>query len=291
MARNAISIRQMGIDACWTLIQQALGMPDIKMNSDFFSDKVALLLFARPSLPERLCCTAAVRQMSGTTIYEGAANDEWRSRDSHFQNHLLPIFSYYLDCLYVYGIPLTPEEVEKADLRFPVINAGNWDKHPAHALADLACLLHVVKNLDGIETAWIGCDNGTLYSMLELMEWFPFKLHISMPPDVDKERVFQRAKELKKYVEFYDSPEKAVENVRFIYAGKREKDALPDSKWQINKNLMDHAPKNAKLLLSASPIRAIPIEKYFLTNHVSLLTKQAEYRLAIHKRILHWVFG
>ncbi len=93
---------------CWLLVQQAIGIPDAKMLSDYMSGKVALLMFAKPALPERLCVTAAMRQMGGTTIYQGEDGSLWRKEVSSFQQHLLPIFGYYLDCLYIYNISRLP---------------------------------------------------------------------------------------------------------------------------------------------------------------------------------------
>lgn len=292
MQRNVISIRQLGLDVCWTLIQQALGMPDVKMNSDYMTDKVALLLFARPSLPERLCCTAAVRQMGGTTIYAGDNHaSEWQDKNSPIQTHLLPIFGYYLDCMYIYGIPANAENVAAADLRFPVINAGGIGMHPSHAMADVACMLKIFKQLDGVRAGWIGSDNGTLYSLIELMGRFKFSLKISMPPEIDNTRLQERAKAVKADVEFVDSPKKAARDANFIYAGRRESRAEDNSPWQISQEIMKLAEKDAKLLLSASPIRAVHIDPEILNSRSSLLTAQAEYRLAVHKRILHWVFS
>lgn len=295
MARNALTIRQMGESACWLVVQQALGMPDIKMNSNFMDGKVALLLFGRQSLPERLCCTAAMRQMGGTTIYEvdnGSA--EWRKTESRFQTHLLPIFGYYLDVMYIYGVKLpAPESI--AHLKFPLINAGGGDAHPVHAMADMACILKTLKKhdkygLEGIKTAWIGCDNGTLYSLIEAMPWFPFSLKVSLPPRTDIAPLAKRAKELKVSLEFCATPEEAVKGARFIYAGRRD-EREEDSAWSITPGLMSKAAPDAKLLLSASPIRAILIAPTVLSGSASLLPMQSELRLAVHKRLLHWVFA
>ncbi len=134
MPRHALTIRGMGENVCWLLVQQAIGIPDAKMLSDYMSGKVALLMFAKPALPERLCVTAAMRQMGGTTIYQGEDGSLWRKEVSSFQQHLLPIFGYYLDCLYIYNIPVASIDIESFAATFPVINAGSPDAHPAHAL-------------------------------------------------------------------------------------------------------------------------------------------------------------
>ena len=42
MPRHALTIRGMGENICWLLVQQAIGIPDAKMLSDYMSGKVAL---------------------------------------------------------------------------------------------------------------------------------------------------------------------------------------------------------------------------------------------------------
>lgn len=289
MQKNIIAIRQMGETLCWTLVHQAMGIPDIKMVSDFMENKVGLLLFAKTSLPERLCATAAVRQMGGTTIYVDSSNpSEWQSRESRFQNHLLPIFGYYFDCLYLYGIDLSPENIESANFDFPVINAGGGFSHPIHALADIACMLKLARGQkEIISTGWIGDANGTLYSLVEASAWFPFSIKIFMPDDKGREAIEKRVQELNVPVKFMKTPEDAARDCHFIYAGKRDE----SDKQQITPALFQNACPNAKLLLSASPIRAITVEESLFNDGKMCLTLQAQYRLAIHKRLLHWLFA
>lgn len=292
MSKHIITIRQMGQELCKTLILQAMGIPDVKQVSNFMSDKVALLLFARESLPERLCCTAAVRQLGGTTIYEGsAANKEWQSQESRFQSHLLPIFGYYFDCLYLYNVKLDAQRIEKECESYPVINAGCATSHPVNALADIACMLKTIKNrTEVINTAWIGNDNGTLYSLIEASRWFAFNIKVSVPPECDISALKERVKELEAPVQFVASPEEAVANAQFIYAGRFSPDNQ-NSQWEITPELLKKSLGSTRVLLSASPIRAIKISEEVLDSGRAMLTLQAQYRLAIHKRILHWVFS
>ncbi len=291
MPRCVLTIRDLGEEACWLLVQQALGMPGAKIQSDFMASKVALLIWAAPSLPERLCVSAAVRQMGGATVYEGDSCGPWRQELDHFQEHLLPIFGYYLDCMYVHGIPAAKWDAASGVLHFPVINAGSPDAHPAHALADIACMLKLTRDLKGVTCAWIGCANGTLYSLLESTRWFPFALRIALPNASDKELLRKRAEDLGTQVSFVDEPLKAVCDASFIFAGCRSgvaSEAL--SAWRISPALMAAAGPDARLILSSTPIAAIPVDPVVLASPASQLKRQAEYRLRIHKRILHWVF-
>lgn len=290
--RNILNLEMLGEETCWIFVRQALGMPDAKMLSDFMTGKVALLLFTRQSLPERLCVTAAVRQMSGSTIHQGDLGGVWRSEVNDFQEQLMAIFGYYVDCIYLYGFSAREIISKSKYVQIPLINAGSPDSHPAHALADLACMIRVCKNLNGQKATWIGCGNGTLYSLMESTMWFPFSLTISFPEQVDQALWRARAKELGTNIQFVDDPRKAVRDASFVYAGWRgdlERDELRN--WEITEDLMACALPNARLLLSASPVRAIHIAPHVLNKLSTMLVRQAEYRLRIHKRMLHWVFG
>lgn len=291
MPKSALSITQLGREVCWTLVKQAMGIPDAKMPSDYMSSRVALLLFKRTSLPERLCVTAAVRQMSGSTIYQSASENLWQEEARSLQIHLFPILGYFLDCLYLYGFPTASREnSELAD--FPVINAGCADGHPAHALADLACMLRVAKKLEGVHAAWIGCVNGTLHSLIESMAWFPFSLAVSLPPDADDAGLKAYAVREKLPVTFVGSPGEAVRDSSFVFAGRKPDEITPENEpWSLTPDLLARAKPEARILLSATPIRAIPVASELIRGKRSLLVRQAEYRLCVHKRILHWVFS
>lgn len=290
MPRHILTVRDLGEDACWLLVQQAIGMPEAKARTDFMNERVAVLIFAQQSLPERLCVTAAVRQMGGSVVYEGN-NGAWRTEVSEYQEHLLPIFGYYVDCLYTYGLPVNAWKMENAKLDFPVINAGSPDAHPAHALGDIACMLRSARYLNGVTAGWLGCANGTLHSLIEATAWFPFALHVALPPQVDAAPLKDAAARLGTPVTFVDSPEEAVRGANFIFAGCRSGLAPEDrERWRLNAQLMTKADANARLMLSASPVAAIPVDGDILSSRASLLVRQSEFRLRVHKRMLHWVF-
>lgn len=290
MIRYMINLKELGFETSWLLIQQVMGMSDLKMHSDFLTDKIALMLFFRPSLPERLCITAAVRQMSGTTVYQSNPDEGWGHEMQNFQEQLMPIFAYYIDIVYCYGMPLQKLYQVLPNIQVPLINAGCRETHPAHALADVACMLKISKNLQDQKTAWIGCPNGTLYSLMEAASWFKFSLKISMPDNQNVSELMQKAASIDADISFTPKPEDAVKNADFIYAGWRGN--LNDTElsiWRISSQLMRLASEKARLLLCASPIRAIDIAPEVLLSKASILTRQAEYRLRLHKRLLHWV--
>ncbi|MDD4701074.1 MAG: ornithine carbamoyltransferase [Desulfovibrio sp.] len=291
MARHILTISGLGEKACWLLVQQAMGMPEAKMCTNFMADRVAMLIFAENSLAERLCVSAAVRQMSGSVVYEGTGT-VWRKEVAAFRDQLMPIFSYYVDCLYTYGLAVGSWDPTRLDLRFPVINAGSPDAHPAHALADIACMLRNSRNLQGLTCAWIGCLNGTLHSLITATAWFPFALRVALPEHVDRRPLEKEVARLGTNVVFVDTPEEAAQGVDYVFVGCRGGLTAEEYEdWSVSAELLAKAKPNVRVMLSASPADALMVGSNILRNNkTSILVQQSEYRLRVHKRMLHWVF-
>ena len=268
MARHVLSLQDLGDSGSWLLVQQARGIPDARSHTDFMTERMAMLLFAQESLPERLCITAAVRQMGGSTLYQGTTG-EWREELDQHQHQLMGVINYYVDCMYLYGFPARVWETREVEVEFSVINAGSPDGHPAHALADIACMLKYSKDkLMGVRIGWIGCTNGTLFSLIE-----------------------GAAARYGVTVDIAETPEEAAAGVNYLFAGCRsELDIHDEPHWRITEKLMEKAAPEAHVLLGSQPIRAIGVEKGLALSPRSLLLLQAENRLRVHKRLLHWVF-
>lgn len=292
MPRHMLTLNDLGKETAWLLVQQAMGIPDAKSRSDFMAERTAVLIFAQESFPERLCVTAAIRQMGGFVVYADKHGD-WHEQMRESQDQFLSIVNYYVDCIYTYGLPVASWNTIDNDVPFPFINAGSPDGHPAHALADLACMLRCSKDLAGVTAAWMGCANGTLHSLIEAAAYFPFSLRVSLPSDPDSDSALIKAKaaKLKVPVTFVDSPAEAVEGCDYIFAGcRRSINPTHMAAWRLDSALLATAAPKAKVLLSSSPVEAIPVDGAILRSEASLLARQAENRLRIHKRLLHWIF-
>ena len=292
MAKYVLTLEELGEQTCWTLVKQAIGMPDAKLRSDFMEEKIAVLLFAKPSLPERLSVTAAVRQMGGSTIYQEDSYQIWDKEFATYQADLMPIFSCYMDCLYLYGVRLD-ELGDDTPVNLPVINAGAPDAHPVHALADIACMRRATGNLGNATVAWVGCDNGTLRSLVAATQYFPFTLRIALPPHIDPAPLREAAArhQGKGRAMVVDSVEAAMDNANFVMAGCRGE--LSDQEagaWTLSPAMMANAAPEARILLGARPFNAITVAPELLGSQASLLVEQSEFRLRVHKRLLHWVF-
>ncbi len=186
MLRHVLTLNDLGEEGSWLLVQQARGIPDAKSRTDFMTERTAVLLFAQDSFAERLCVSAAVRQMGGSLVFQGATGG-WKSEVERYQRQMLAVIDYFVDCMYVYGIPGLVTSVDRDLVQFPIINAGSPDAHPAHVLADVACMLRYTRDdLKKARVGWLGCTNGTLFSLIEALRYFPFSLQVALPPLEDR---------------------------------------------------------------------------------------------------------
>ncbi len=277
---------------CWMLVQQAIGIPDAKMRTDYLTEKVAVLFFAKPSLPERLCVSAAIRQMGGSVVYEADPTGEhWRNELHKHQLHLLPIFNFYVDCIYLYGIPISAFKGREVDVDFPTINAGSPESHPAHALADIACILKSSRYLNSFPCCWLGTPNGTLFSLIAASEWFPISLRIAVPESCDTKMLLSQIGDAKK-VELVQNKQEALRDAKYIFLGSTAGISYPEIKeWEISPEVLRCADKQCGIFLAARPINTLPVSQDLMSSSASLLLRQSEFRLRIHKRILHYVFS
>lgn len=292
MARYITTLKELGKEVSWILLQQARGIPEAKAIDDFLEEKSFVLLFAKTDLSERLCVTAAIRQMSGQTMYMGP-EEKWEEAVSQFPAALMGSIRYYMDGVIVHGLP-TRNWHPGPEVDFPVLNAGNKYSHPAHAIADIASMMRYCgDDLRKVRIAWVGAPTGTMFSMIEATEFFPFALHIAMPELYHNDIFNALIKEMKTDITIHETAEEAVKGCHFIYAGSSGRGTLPfDSlrKWTIDRNLMARAEDDAHVVLGTSPMNAVPIESEVLGSKNALLLLQAENRLRVYKRMLHWLF-
>ncbi|MDD2966687.1 MAG: ornithine carbamoyltransferase [Desulfovibrionaceae bacterium] len=289
MVKRVLTLQDLGPEGAWLLMQQANGIPDALAKSSFMDGRTALLMFKKESLAERLCVTAAVRQMSGQVVYVGRG--DWVEDLSRCPVELSPIYDYYVDCTYIMGIDAaSTQRSEKYLTRIPTINLGNAEACPPRALADLACMLRFTNgDLSKAQVAWLGAPNGTLYSLLEAAAYFPFSLRIALPRKaaINHYMVEQARKEGAK-VRIVESKEEALEHCNFICVGDNNGVCSAED-WRIDGALLERAPEAYMLLCSHVVRDSLPVLPEILEGPRTLLLLQAENRLRVHKRLLHWV--
>ncbi len=290
MARVIMTLEGMGKDLSWTLVQQARGIPDAKGLDDYLTDRTIVVLFARPDLSERLCVTAAIRQMSGHVIYMGP-EERWAEAVSRYPAAMLGSMSYYMDGVILHGIDVAQWKVERMTT-YPILNDGSNDAHPDHALAELMCMQrHTREDLRKAHVCWLGYPSGTLISLMEATKFFPITLSIALPEDYNRAPIKALVDELRTEIVLHDSPQEAVKGCNFVYGGSSGPMHYSEmQRWRIDRDLMAQAADGAHVLAGTNPVHCVPVEMDVVDGHRDLFLEQAENRLRIYKRIFHWMF-
>ena len=142
-----------------------------------------------------------------------------------------------------------------------------------------------------MQVAWVGSPSGALHSLVTATRYFPFRLSIAIPPIVDTQSLRSFVQEVGLGVTFCDSPQEAVKDAQYIYIGSRNQlDFQSIQKWAVQPNLLSFAAPECYILLGTNPMDCLPFEPSILNGRRSLLLKQAENRLRVYKRMLHWVY-
>lgn len=284
MAKQILTVKDLGYEGAWLLVQQACGIPDPRARSSFMDNTTAVLFFAQDSLPERLCITAAVRQMGGQVVYVGPGS--WFKEVATYPKELNAIAHAYMDVVYSYGFPLALLQSTEESPR-PVINGGSAENHPIHALADIACMYHYMPTLADVTVSWVGCANGTLNSLIEATEYFGYTLRVALPEGDPAPQLLHTAQAQGRKVTLVGTPEEAVQGAHFVCAGCLGDKEHKSAEWHISRDLLTRASDKVRIMLSASPLCSTPIEKELLRSKAALLERQGENRLRVSKRILH----
>ena len=286
MARKILTLADLGYESAWLLVQQACGIPDARARSTFLENTTTVLFFASDSLPERLCVTGAVRQMGGHVVYMGPG--PWQRELDSFPQELSIVASYYVDVVVAFGLPVASlRETNPDHYSRPLLNAGSPESHPVHALADIACMQQYTPDLKEVSMAWVGCANGTLFSLVEATRFFHYGLRVALPQDGSPVPALLLEAQQEGRISLVNTPLEAITDANYICAGCIGGTDLPAAQWKITNELMSKAAYKARILLSSSPTCCIPIASDVLQSKASLLGRQAENRLRVTKRTLH----
>lgn len=287
--KHLLSLKELGLDAAWLLLRQTRGILETRAKSTFMEGRTVVLLFTRESFSVRLCITAAVHQMSGDVVYLDSGS--WPEILRSFPRQMPQLVGQYLDCAFLYGLPLEAVRRAEENAHVPLINAGSPDGSPVDILADMACMYRFTPDFAQVTVAWLGCLNGAFYSLLEAMEYFPFQLRVYSPEGqgISEERI---PADLRSRIYRADSREDAVQGAQYLYAGCALGLADDEERacWQIRRELVAQAAPDARILIAGAFNNSLPVEHELLQSKVSLLGRQGEYRLRACKRLLHWVY-
>ncbi len=188
----------------------------------------------------------------------------------------------------------------------PVINALSDFSHPCQIIASIMAIEEKLGKIKGKKLAWFGDQNNVLNSYIHAAKSFEFELAIASPKEFNfcESEIKKAKKDGAKISVFYDAKKAAkgadvlITDTWFSMGDEAEKnDALKQQKinllspFQVNKNLMKLANKNAIFTHCLPAYRGFEVSANVIDSASSIVFDEAENRLHAQKAIMLWLMN
>jgi ornithine carbamoyltransferase len=262
--------------------------------------RVMVLLFEKPSLRTRVSFEAGMAHLGGSSIFLGGEAGFGR-RES------VPDFARmlgaYADVVVIRG-NRHQTAVEIAEhCTCSVINGLTDFDHPCQVLADLYTIREIVGKLAGHTIAWVGDANNVARGLAVGCGRLGMNLIMATPKkhQFDEKSlawIKQQVPDLRFAVT--TDPVEAVRDAVAVYTDvwasmgqESEKDARRQefASYQVNAQLMKHAPKEAIFLHCLPAHRGEEVTDEVIDGPQSVVIQEAANRMHVQKGILAWLLA
>src|SRR3989338_6563886 len=289
--KNLISINNLNKKEILDLINLAV---KIKKHSKKYKnkvfEKVLLTFFELPSLRTELSFDTAMFQMNGEVIDYHSESSPWAHGKESIED-VAKVVSRYCDLVMI-RMKDHNEFVKFAkNSKIPVINGLTSYEHPCQILSDLMTIYEKKKKFN-LKLAYFGdANNNVTHSLINAANKLGFEMSIACPNNKD----FTPKIPLKK-VKIFHNLKDAVKDADIVYTDSWMSYRIPKSqhkkrikilkKFQVNKNVMKLAKKNAIFMHCLPALRGEEVTKDVIDGKQSIVFDQAENRLHMQKAIL-----
>jgi ornithine carbamoyltransferase len=262
--------------------------------------RMMALLFEKPSLRTRVSFETAMLHLGGGSMFLG--NDVgWGARESIAD--FAQVLSSYVDVIVCRSKSHNTVAEMAAHSSCPVINGLTDRCHPCQALADLFTLRELHGPLTGKKLAYIGDGNNVARSLAIACGKLGVQFAIASPTGYEFDDDF--VAELKKatpkiQLTMTTDPAVAVEGASGVYTDvwasmgqeeQRDERRRAFSAYQVNAELMSHAPADATFLHCLPAHRGEEVTDDVIDSPQSAVIQQAANRMHVQKGLLAWLLG
>ncbi|MEO0091142.1 MAG: ornithine carbamoyltransferase [candidate division WOR-3 bacterium] len=306
MKKDLVSLFDLSKEIIQKLIFKAIDLRDeLKFEPvlPYLEGKILALVFEKPSLRTRVTFEVAIRQLGGSAIYLGPTDIGLGKRESVAD--VAKNLSRWVNVISARTFSHnTVIELAKFST-VPVINALSDLEHPCQVLADFLTIYDKVGRLNNVKIAWVGDGNNVCHSLMIASALLGAHLKIATPKEYGpRPEILTRTLELAKAsggkIELVNEPESAVSESEFIYTdtwismgqeSEAEKRRIIFKKFQVNAQLLSHAPRGYWVMHCLPAHRGEEITDDVIDGPHSIVLDQAENRLHIQRAILLYLLG
>ena len=280
------------------ILKLAKDFKEGKIEGKPLENKNLAMIFQKSSTRTRVSFEVGMNQLGGNSLF--LSNDDIQMARGEPISDTAKVLSRY-----VYGIMIRAIEHEDVvefakESEIPVISGLTNLEHPCQALADMLTVQERFGNFDG-KFAYVGDGNNVCNSLLLICASLGMDIAVASPQGYEPETdIIKKANKIAEknnsYVIITDDAELAVKNARVVYTdvwvsmgdekeqGKRKK---VFQKYQVDKELMKLAAKDAVFMHCLPAIRGEEVSAEVIDGPQSVVVDQAENRLHAQKAILY----
>ncbi len=265
--------------------------------------KTLALMFEKPSLRTRVSFEMAMAHLGGRTMY--LAPQEVGVGEREAIKDVARVMARYVDAVAVrtFGQSIVEEYGEHSAV--PIINALTNEEHPCQALADLLTLQEKWGDLGGRSIAYIGDGNNVATSLVLTAASLGMNVRVASPPRYGlpewvATEASVRAAEAGGSLSLGNDPAEAVGEADAIYTDvwtsmgferEAERRRQEFAAYQLNGELMAHAPAGALIMHDLPAHRGEEITDEVFESENSIIFDQAENRTWAQAAVVAFLLG
>lgn len=291
-------LSQQELHTILSLSQQIKQLLAIGRRPPWLARRVLAMLFEKPSLRTRVSFEAGILQLGGAAMFLGQEVG-WQSRES--TGDFIRVLAEYADVV----VCRAKKHASVQDLAnfhcVPIINGLTDRAHPCQALADLMTMQEIAGPLAGRMMTFVGDGNNVARSLALAAAMVGMRFRLLGPRDYFMEEAW--IKEIRRSypqadIEQSTEPCIALAEADFVYTDVwtsmgQEQEAAERrsifSQYQLNSQLMRHAPPKAKIMHCLPARRGEEITDEVIDSPHSAIVAQAGNRMHAQKGLLVWM--
>lgn len=258
-------------------------------KADILNNKILAMVFDKPSTRTRVSFEAAMVHVGGAAMLLESGSIGKGQRESIAD--VARTLSRMVDAIMIRTFSHEVIEELAKHATIPIINGLTDYSHPCQALADILTIQEHAGKLEGLNLTYVGDGNNVARSLAFISQKVGINFTISTPKEYALADSFVKRSKLIQTT----NPHQAVAKADFIYTdvwtsmgqeAESEKRKAIFKPYQLNKELLDSAPANVKILHCLPAHRGEEITNEVIEADNSIVFDQAENRLHAQKAVL-----
>ncbi len=298
MKRDFLSVLDLNLSEIKALFDLSLKLKK-SSGEKVLEGKEIALIFEKPSLRTRVTFEAAISRLGGKPIYLSPQDIQLGKREA--VKDVARNLSLWVSGIVARVFSHRDLEELARESSVPVINALSDLEHPCQALADFLSIYEVKGDFD-IHLVFVGDGNNVASSLMLLSSILGSRFTLVCPEGYEvPNAIFEKAKELgEDRVRILRDPREGVRGADFIYTdvwtsmgqeAEREVRMRVFRPYQVNEELLSHAPKHAKVMHCLPAHRGEEITDGVLDSDRAIVLMQAENRLYTEMALFYAIYG